>query len=131
MTNDLSHPDSGFTLVETLIALMILAISSGLLLQSIALASSQIKSARHVLDAEQTAIAVLVEQSSSRAVDAIVEGVDQTSSLFWRYSRQTVRRKDESSELAAIDVIKVEVSTQKGAATIYQLETLSLGPQMP
>ncbi len=131
MTDNLSHSESGFTLVETLVALLILAISSGLLVQSIALASSQLSSARHLLDAEQTALAVFAEQANSPKVGASQEGVDQISSLFWRYSRREIARKDDNSELAGIEAIEIEVSLEKGAPAIYRLKTLATKRQTP
>jgi prepilin-type N-terminal cleavage/methylation domain-containing protein len=131
MADNPSHSESGFTLVETLVALLILAISSGLLVQSIALASSQITSARHVLAAEQTALSVLAEHSGSANISDSKEGVDNSSNLFWRFSVQTVARRDDNSELSSIETIEIEVSLRQGSPTIYRLKTLIAKRQTP
>jgi prepilin-type N-terminal cleavage/methylation domain-containing protein len=131
MADNPSHSESGFTLVETLVALLILAISSGLLVQSIALASSQITSARHVLAAEQTALSVLAEHSGSANISDSKEGVDNSSNLFWRFSVQTVARRDDNSELSSIETIEIEVSLRQGSPTIYRLKTLMAKRQTP
>jgi prepilin-type N-terminal cleavage/methylation domain-containing protein len=130
MAHNLSNSESGFTLVETLVALMILAISSGLLVQSIALASSQMTSARHVLKAEQTALSVLAEQANSQKIIESREGVDNLSDLFWRYSRQDIARGDDNAELLGVEVIMIDVSLTKGSPSIYRLKTLATKRQI-
>jgi prepilin-type N-terminal cleavage/methylation domain-containing protein len=131
MTSNRSDSESGFTLVETLVSLLILAISSGLLVQSISLASSQITSARRLLDAEQTALLILAEQSNLLGSDPRKEGVDQLTDLYWNYSAQVIARNNENEDLASIEKVTIEVSLKRGSPTIFRLKTLTDKRQMP
>lgn len=131
MSTGSPHPEGGFTLVETLIGLLILAVSSGLLIQSIANASAQIRSARNLIAAEQTALSVLAEHNGSSVRDANDEGVDQGSDLFWFYRETPVTRKEINLELTEIKNIEIEVRLTKDAPVIYRLKTLTIERQSP
>jgi type II secretory pathway pseudopilin PulG len=121
-----TNPEGGFTLVETLIGLLILAVSSGLLLQSIASASNQMRSARNFLAAEQIAVSILAEHMKVSARDNSETGVDQTSGLVWSYEETSVPRSDANSELAGVKYIKIEVRLTKDAPAIYRVKTLAI-----
>jgi prepilin-type N-terminal cleavage/methylation domain-containing protein len=126
-----SHSEDGFTLVETLAGLLILAISSGLLIQSISGASAQIRSARNLIAAEQTALFVLAVHSAVSNRAEIEDGVDPESKLFWRYSEKTTARSNGNSALAEIKLIEIEVRSSSNAPAIYRLKTLSENQRGP
>ncbi len=126
-----SHPESGFTLVETLVGLLILAISSGLLVQSISSASAQISSARRLLAAERVALSVLAEHSRMKGNDISEEGTDETSDLFWRYKMRSSPRKSDTGQLAAIETIEIEISLSSSSPLLYRLKALELEASQP
>jgi prepilin-type N-terminal cleavage/methylation domain-containing protein len=119
-----SHSDDGFTLIETLAGLLILAISSGLLIQSISGASAQIRSARSLIAAEETALFVLAAHSSGAKWPETDEGVDPASDFFWRYSEKTTARNASDPTLTDIKLIEIEVRPTRDAPVIYRLKTL-------
>jgi prepilin-type N-terminal cleavage/methylation domain-containing protein len=119
-----SHSDDGFTLIETLAGLLILAISSGLLIQSISGASSQIRSARSLIAAEETALFVLAAHSSGAKWPETDEGVDPASDFFWRYSEKTTARNASDPTLTDIKLIEIEVRPTRDTPVIYRLKTL-------
>ena len=117
--------------METLIGLMILAVSSGLLMQSIAGASAQLKSARNLIGAEQTALSVLAEHNANSGRDVNDQGVDQASGLFWRYQSKYAPRKEADAELTGVRGVVVEIRQTKDAPVIYRLKTLTIERQLP
>ena len=58
--------DDGFTLIETLIALMVLSLSMGLFVQSLSLATAQLKSTKDILAAEVLAKKIQIGRASCR-----------------------------------------------------------------
>jgi prepilin-type N-terminal cleavage/methylation domain-containing protein len=126
-----SNSEDGFTLVETLIGLLILAISSGLLIQSISNASAQIRSARNLIAAEQTALFVLAAHSAGSNRLETDEGVDPASDLFWRYSEKTTSRNDGDVALTDIKLIEVEVRPAREKPAIYRSKTLAQKQSAP
>jgi prepilin-type N-terminal cleavage/methylation domain-containing protein len=118
------HSDAGFTLIETIVGLLILAISTGLLVQSIASASAQIRTARNLIAAEQTALSVLALRSSQSVLQEINQGIDPVSKLFWRYRVKRIVRNDGDIRLTDVDLIDIEVRLASDAPTILRFKTL-------
>ena len=114
--------DAGFTLVETLVSIVILAIASGLLLQSISLASSQISGAYRKQAAEMLGMRLL----SERLVGAEAEGLDPDSGLYWKAQRDRHERLAEIGKLAGLELIRIEILPEKGAVPLLVLKSASL-----
>jgi prepilin-type N-terminal cleavage/methylation domain-containing protein len=120
------RPDDGFTLVETLIALMILGISSGLLVQSVALATSQIRTSKLAEDAELLAVSLLAESAAKGVGNSVAEGVDPVSGLYWRVAQEQRPRIVEEVKRASVTLISIEVRTAKSAAPLFELPSASM-----
>jgi prepilin-type N-terminal cleavage/methylation domain-containing protein len=118
--------DDGFTLVETLIALMILAISAGLLVQSVALATSQIKTSALAGDAELLALSLLAESAAKGGNEPSAEGIDQASGLHWRVIQEWLPRAVDEVKQASASFVSIEIRITKGSAPVYQLRSVSM-----
>jgi prepilin-type N-terminal cleavage/methylation domain-containing protein len=118
--------EDGFTLVETLVALIILAVSAGLLVQSIMLASAQIKSADLKEAAELLAVSILAGRMAESGNGTAIAGVDPASGLFWRIVQQERSRSASDIKRAGVSIISVEVRTRENAAPLYKLRTLAM-----
>lgn len=116
----------GFTLVETLIALMIFAISAGLSVQSVALATGQIRTFALAASAELLAISLLAERATSAGSDTEAEGTDPASGLFWRYVRKGQPRVADEGKLASASTVFIQVRAAKDAGPIYELRSVSM-----
>jgi prepilin-type N-terminal cleavage/methylation domain-containing protein len=112
----------GFTLVETLVALVILGLASGLLVQSISLASGQIKTANRQQAAELLAVAILAELPAA----AEAEGADAASGLYWQSARNAQERMAEEAKRAGLELVRIEVRPEKSAAPILVLKTVMM-----
>ncbi|NJS14009.1 MAG: hypothetical protein HC788_04580 [Sphingopyxis sp.] len=84
--NQNKQSDAGFTLLETLIAFVILAVSLGVFLQSLVLAASQAKSSARIVAAELLATDLLA-RSESDEDQSFTEGFDVDTGLIWRIDR--------------------------------------------
>ena len=122
--------DDGFTLVETLVALVILAVSAGLLTQSIALATGQIRASRAKSDAEALAVTILAERGSVKLERGEIVGTDPATNLFWRFSCEMHVRADETKRADAA-LITVEIRPRETAAPLYKLATVKMQASTP
>jgi prepilin-type N-terminal cleavage/methylation domain-containing protein len=120
------RPDDGFTLVETLIALMILGISSGLLLQSVALATSQIRTSKLAEDAGLLAVSLLAESAAKGGGNPGAEGVDPASGLYWRMAQEQRPRVVDEVKRASVTLVSIEVRKTKDAAPLFELRSVSM-----
>lgn len=119
--------DAGFTLFETLVAFMILALSLTVLSQSLGQATTQIRKSDEVAVARQLAERTMgiarADRSSSRS------GADKESELMWNWSRVEVARQDGGGTLLPIYLITVEVGGGSQSAPIATLKYVELaGP---
>jgi prepilin-type N-terminal cleavage/methylation domain-containing protein len=120
------RPDDGFTLVETLIALMILGISSGLLVQSVALATSQIRTSKLAEDAGLLAVSLLAESAAKGGGNPGVEGVDPASGLYWSMAQEQRPRIVDEVKRASVTLVSIEVRKTKDAAPLFELRSVSM-----
>jgi prepilin-type N-terminal cleavage/methylation domain-containing protein len=118
--------EEGFTLVETLIALMILAISAGLLVQSVALATGQIRTSALAETAEQLAVAKLAERAAAGGDIQGAEGVDPVSGLYWRLVQERRPRVIDEVKRASASFVSIEVRARKDSAPLCQLRSISM-----
>jgi prepilin-type N-terminal cleavage/methylation domain-containing protein len=123
--------EDGFTLVETLIALMILAVAAGLFVQSVALATGQIKTSASAENAELLAVSLLAERTGSGSDDPSVEGMDQASGLHWRVVQERRARIIDGAKLAGATVVSIDIRTTKDSAPLYQLRSISMEDGRP
>lgn len=122
--------DDGFTLVETLVALVILAMSAGLLTQSIALATGQIRASHSKSDAEILAVTILAEREAVKLERGEIVGTDPATGLFWRFSCDMQPRAGETTRADAA-LITVEIRPSETAAPLYELATVKMQAGTP
>jgi prepilin-type N-terminal cleavage/methylation domain-containing protein len=120
--------EDGFTLVETLIALMILAISSGLFVQSVALATGQIRTSALAQSAELLAVSIMAERAARGANNPGAEGIDPASGLYWRLVQERRPRVIDEVERASAALVFIEVRAAKNTAPLYELRSVSMEP---
>lgn len=121
--------DEGFTLIETLVAFMILAVSLTILLQSIGQATTQIRTSD-----EAEAIRQLGERTMAAAqadTRPSVNGTDKDSGLWWRWSRIAIQRQDASGNLNPVALITVEIGRPSQEAPVQVLKTVGLAEPKP
>ena len=118
--------EDGFTLVETLIALMILAISAGLLVQSVALATGQIRTSALAETAELLAVSLLAERAASGDKDLGAAGTDPASGLYWRLVKERHPRIIDNVKRASALFVLIEVRAAKDSAPLYELLNVSM-----
>lgn len=121
--------EDGFTLVETLIALLILAGSAGLLVQSVGLATSQIRTSALAETAELLAVSLLAERAASGIDDAGAAGTDQASGLHWRLSQERSLRVIDEVMRATASIVSIEVRGKKGSELLFELRSVSMEAQ--
>ncbi|TCD16665.1 prepilin-type N-terminal cleavage/methylation domain-containing protein [Oricola cellulosilytica] len=80
---DRRAPEAGFTLLETIVALLILALALGTAVQSVALASSRLGMSDHARDIEEVARRTLASLAATPPRPGRTEGVDRNSGLHW------------------------------------------------
>ena len=120
------HSDGGFTLIETLIALVILAISAGILMQSIALASAQIRSSALKEAAESLAVAVLCERAANNDNSLRSDGIDAESGLFWRVVQVGQARTLGAAKLTGVTLFTVEIRARENSDLIFDLSSITM-----
>jgi prepilin-type N-terminal cleavage/methylation domain-containing protein len=120
------HEDDGFTLVETLIALMILAISAGLLVQSVALATGQVRTSALAQTAELLAVSKLAERAAAGIDDPQTEGIDSVSGLYWLLVQERRARVIDEVKRASASFVSIEIRAAKDSAPLYELRSVSM-----
>jgi prepilin-type N-terminal cleavage/methylation domain-containing protein len=125
------HSEDGFTLVETLIALMILALSAGLLVQSVALATGQIRTAALAETAEFLAVSLLAERAAGRGNVLEAEGIDPASGLYWQMVQERHPRIIDDMKRAGGSIVSIEVRAAKKSARLYELRSISMEADTP
>lgn len=121
--------EDGFTLVETLIALLILAVSAGLLVQSVGLATSQIRTSALLETAELLAVSLLAERAAGGIDDAGAAGTDHASGLHWRLSQERSLRVIDEVKRATASIVSIEVRGKKGSELLFKLRSVSMEAQ--
>lgn len=126
MTEQQQNSDDGFTLLEKLIALIILAISSGLLMQWVSLATTQLHTADRKQAAEQLALAILAERQVLTEPSYQAEGMDEGSGLYWYFHSEIKSRKAGEQAKASVALNSVEISLTKATPPLYKIATISM-----
>jgi prepilin-type N-terminal cleavage/methylation domain-containing protein len=125
-TAEHSGTEDGFTLVETLIALMILAISAGLFVQSVALATGQIRTAARAESAELLALSLLAEHAAGSDERQDAEGVDAVSGLYWRLVQERRPRVIDEVKRTSAVLALVEIRPAENSVPLYELRAISM-----
>lgn len=123
--------EDGFTLVETLIALMILAVSAGLFVQSVSLATGQIRTSALAEKAEMLAVSLLAEHAAKGGADAGAEGTDPESGLYWRLVQKRRPRIVDEVRRASASIVSIQVRAAKNSAPIFELRSVSMEAETP
>jgi type II secretory pathway pseudopilin PulG len=116
--------EDGFTIVETLVALMVLAFASVMFARSVSDASTQLQAADKLVDAASLCKRLLAEAEVRS--DDILEGFDEASGLAWIRRAETVvpGSPDEGQILV---LVSVEVYKTKTAPAILKISTVKSG----
>jgi prepilin-type N-terminal cleavage/methylation domain-containing protein len=120
--------DSGFTLIETLIAFLILSISLALVTQSIKQATGEMVRAERILTAKALAERKLAEAIATSG--KMEEEGGEAEKFKWRWAK-TPSPLAARSELVLLDNITVEVWENGGKAPIFSLRTARLNQGTP
>jgi prepilin-type N-terminal cleavage/methylation domain-containing protein len=114
-----NQDQDGFTLVETLISLIILGVASALLVQSISLASSEIAASNRQQAAEILAVSLLAENE----VSGSNEGSDPVSGLYWQIERKYRERVAEGTNRKGFEFVRIAILPRKGADPLLVLKS--------
>lgn len=126
MTDQCQNSDDGFTLIETLIALIILAISSGLMLQWVSSATTQLHAAERQQAAEQLALTILAEHQGMTDAIPEAEGVDKSSGLYWHFHNEIKSRKSGEQQTSSVALNSIEIRLKKETPPLYKIATISM-----
>lgn len=128
-SKDLAEPmgtEGGFTLLETLIAFLVLSMSLGVFVLSVSQAAMQSRSAHTMLDAERVAAILLSEDISDRSQDLADEGSDEVTGLTWRRIRASTSLSGTDSSSPASLLIAIEIRSKGGSAPIFVAKTIRI-----
>lgn len=118
--------DEGFTLIETLIAFLVLSLSLGLIAQSVSNATSVIRRADQ-LDAARTEAGRLLAEAGEGG-----GGTIDGEGLNWTLSRRRIERNDGSGTgLPPVDITIVEIRREGASDPLYVLRSATIGKEAP
>lgn len=122
--------EAGFTLVETLIAFLILAISLTIIVQSIGQATTQIRKSDEVdfirQLGERTMLAARADETRGAA-----NGTDKDSGLAWKWSRLPFLRQDRGGALEPVVLVTVEIARPSQETPALVLKSIQLAKPKP
>jgi prepilin-type N-terminal cleavage/methylation domain-containing protein len=118
--------DDGFTLLETLVALMVLAVATTVFARSVSVASGQMAGADRLTSAGVLG-ARLVAETDTSAAGEVFEGTDAPSGLKWRRLAERVGEMDGSGDADNIFLITVEIFNPAAHEPMLQLRTAMTG----
>jgi prepilin-type N-terminal cleavage/methylation domain-containing protein len=122
--------EQGFTLVETLVSLAILAVSSGILMQSIAEATSKLRTSNMLVAAELLAVQKLVEYDDDVLQNKEASGQQAETGLAWSYVETIYPAISVSAEMDAA-MARVEIRSKGNGAMLYSVSAFQLGKSRP
>lgn len=115
------HDEDGFTLLEALIALIVLAVSTTMFARSVSDASAQLSGSDRLIAASHLGYRLMVEAEAFLDAGA-TEGLDPTSGLHWH---KTIGFINDAGlgEQTRIGLVTVEISVGKGKAPVLQFQS--------
>jgi prepilin-type N-terminal cleavage/methylation domain-containing protein len=123
-----SGSDDGFTLLETLIALMVFAVATTVFARSVSMATGQIARAERLTAAGILGARVVAETDMS-ALGASLQGTDIISGLKWRRVAEPVGDGSMPGVRDNTVLIAIEIFDAAGTEPLLQLRTAVAGPQ--
>jgi prepilin-type N-terminal cleavage/methylation domain-containing protein len=115
--------EGGFTLVETLVALVVLSLASGLLIRSVSQAAAQIASARLLSDANALSVSLLI--THAHASQTRLGGTDAGTDLNWNIRTTRLEGFDLGTRSAKAILVEVEVFKKDETAVASRLNTIT------
>lgn len=122
-----SRSDEGFTLLETLVALVMLATATMLFAQSVSIATGQLAGADRLIAAANLG-ARLMAEAELQPADGVMEGVDEPSGLKWRRITGRVTSGEVTDGVDQIISVTVDVYKREVAEPLLHLQTAIAGP---
>jgi prepilin-type N-terminal cleavage/methylation domain-containing protein len=122
--------EQGFTLVETLVALAVLAVSSGIFMQSIAEATSKLRTSNMLVAAELLAVQKLVEYDDDVLQNKEASGQQAETGLAWSYVETIYPAIGVSAAMDAA-MARVEIRSKGNGAMLYSVSAFQLGKSRP
>ncbi len=127
-SNRADGQDDGFTLLETLVALVLLAVATTMFAQSVSAAAAQLSAADRLSDASFLGAKLMAETDVQSL--GVVEGLDAATRLNWRRSA-VVADYQSSDGSGAILLVTVEIFRSMAEPPILQLHSAIVTPVSP
>jgi type II secretory pathway pseudopilin PulG len=108
------EPTGGFTLVETLVAFLVLAMSLATLTYSIGQASGQLRRADAIRQSSLLAAKIL----AAARLDELTDHQGEENGYKWRWSQIVFERSDEGGHRPPLALITVDVSAAGSASPV-------------
>ncbi len=121
--------DDGFTLLETLVALMVLAVATTVFARSVSVASGQMAGADRLMAAGLLG-ARLVAETDPAAVGASLGGTDSESGLRWRRLAEPLTDEGNAGAAGRTFLITVEIFNPPAAEPLLRLRTTMTGQRL-
>ena len=116
--------EAGFTLLETIVALLILALALGTVVQSVAMASNRLVMADHARTIERVAKKVLALQASV----PVTTGLDEETGFKWVLDRRVVPLTESRANDSGKATLSTLTITSGGTRRqTYTFHTVSFG----
>ncbi len=120
--------DDGFTLLETLVGLVLLAVATTMFAQSVSAASAQLSAADRLADASFLGAKLMAETDVQSP--EVVKGLDAATRLNWRRSAVVVDYKSDDGSDPVL-LVTVEIFRSMAEPPILQLHSAIITPVWP
>lgn len=115
--------EAGFSLLEVLVALMVLAVSYTALMQTISSAVLQAKNGAQLSEAAELADRIQAGYQAGRAGPN--EGVDEASGLVWKI-RFSPLGAGEIAEPSVPSILTIQIQIPGNATSLFEARTIAL-----
>lgn len=122
------RPEDGFTLIETLIAFLVLSLSLMILAQSTLQATTQVRTADTVTSARLLAESL---RPAAEAAEDARAGTDGATDLAWRWRKRAFERSDPQSDLPTFVLTTIEIFRRDQPRPIFVLKTVGYEDEAP
>lgn len=122
--------EAGFTLVETLVAFLVLSLSLMMFAQGISLTTRQIRTADVSIEARKLGQIVMAAAQGDSSLPG-AEGRDDVRKLFWRWTRKHFLRTEAGKMLRPANLIVVEIARDATTPAIYTLKSINFDQPSP
>ncbi|MGB8818471.1 MAG: type II secretion system protein [Rhizobiaceae bacterium] len=118
--------DDGFTLLETLVALMVLAVAATAFARSVSMATAQMAGADRLATASVLG-ARLITETDTAAVGTSLEGTDTATGLKWRRSAEPLGGEESAGAAGRTFLLTVEIFNPASTEPLLRLQTAVTG----